>query len=743
MKIKSVRLNNFCQFRDYSVSFCDGVNFIVGRNGAGKSNLIHGIFFALTGELAFGTIQDNINYDWDQEAQPDEKSFVEVKLTHGNNNYTFKRYLKPSKFLVYKDGEFVTDRASVAKKILNEIFGVSTDIVNKHVFVLQNQMSSIFSVSATERLAFFQRLFNLDKIIEIGNVLSNIKLDFSGNRDLLLKLESDLKLLESDLLNKQTELYSFNSEFKNLELNLKEYMKYCESEQISGDFNFSVFWSDVFSNINDFIRLLNDKVSITSESELLKQEIDDINKNIENLNLVKQDLLNKKSFYDEAREKIIHYNRYALFRDEILEKESKLNSLQDELACEIKNKPVFYVDVEDPLFIERLNRFRIKESLYNTLNTTIKNQIGSHCSLTCCPICERPIDKEEFEKIFSNTFINSIKNEINNMVESKNISLNYNKKIHNINKEIDSLKMDINRLNKYLKDAGGLDVPTVSAEDVDRFYSSLSDVENKLKNFEIKLVSINAKYEKTEEQKIKIIDKIESIKEFLFRVFRQDCSENIPELENRKQKIKELISHYDKYKQCEFRLDSINNEIRKIKNEIEKKKRDINFLKATIKFGDLFYKIRNIFSKEFPAYSVSYFLDLIKLKINNVLRDFKSCFSVDFRSDSAIDVIFDNGRRISVDRLSVGQKILVSLAFRVVVSSLFTKDLGFICFDEPTAGLDLSNLSCFNESIFALQRLSCDRDFQIVIVTHEERLLPESGIFSEGFNQYKFNIIQL
>ena len=44
MKINNVRLVNFRNYIDSTINFCDGVNFILGKNAQGKTNLLESIY---------------------------------------------------------------------------------------------------------------------------------------------------------------------------------------------------------------------------------------------------------------------------------------------------------------------------------------------------------------------------------------------------------------------------------------------------------------------------------------------------------------------------------------------------------------------------------------------------------------------------------------------------------------------------------------------------------------------------
>jgi len=48
MHLKNITLNNFRNFEKSSIEFCSGLNFFIGENSNGKSNLIEAIYLLLT-----------------------------------------------------------------------------------------------------------------------------------------------------------------------------------------------------------------------------------------------------------------------------------------------------------------------------------------------------------------------------------------------------------------------------------------------------------------------------------------------------------------------------------------------------------------------------------------------------------------------------------------------------------------------------------------------------------------------
>ena len=45
MIIESLKLNNFRNFKTLNIHFTKGINFLYGKNGSGKTNIVEAIYF--------------------------------------------------------------------------------------------------------------------------------------------------------------------------------------------------------------------------------------------------------------------------------------------------------------------------------------------------------------------------------------------------------------------------------------------------------------------------------------------------------------------------------------------------------------------------------------------------------------------------------------------------------------------------------------------------------------------------
>ena len=103
MLLESIKLKNFRQFRDESISFANGdngknVTIIIGENGTGKTTFAQAFFWCLYGDTSFSD-KIMLNKIVANEMVPSQKEDVVVTLSlkHGDVNYTLTRRQSYSK----------------------------------------------------------------------------------------------------------------------------------------------------------------------------------------------------------------------------------------------------------------------------------------------------------------------------------------------------------------------------------------------------------------------------------------------------------------------------------------------------------------------------------------------------------------------------------------------------------------------------------------------------------------------
>ncbi|MEM0242613.1 MAG: AAA family ATPase, partial [Fervidicoccaceae archaeon] len=85
LKLEKLILENFYSYGSPTeISFSDGITIIVGENGAGKSSIVKGIYFAILGALPDVTIENAIH-------RGRNEMRVTLVLTDGSVKYVVTR----------------------------------------------------------------------------------------------------------------------------------------------------------------------------------------------------------------------------------------------------------------------------------------------------------------------------------------------------------------------------------------------------------------------------------------------------------------------------------------------------------------------------------------------------------------------------------------------------------------------------------------------------------------------------
>ncbi|XP_050431773.1 DNA repair protein RAD50 isoform X2 [Adelges cooleyi] len=88
-------------------------------------------------------------------------------------------------------------------------------------------------------------------------------------------------------------------------------------------------------------------------------------------------------------------------------------------------------------------------------------------------------------------------------------------------------------------------------------------------------------------------------------------------------------------------------------------------------------------------------------------------------------VQWKNGTELDMrGRCSAGQKVLACLIIRMALAETFSKNCGILALDEPTTNLDEPNITNLADSLsHIVARRSCQRSFQLIIITHDPNFL--------------------
>ena len=151
MQLKSLELVNFCQHRSLNFDYYPGVTGVLGPNGSGKSNFLDvGQFFAITGEVSIGTKKDLLNWNAKQ-------GFTRLAFAHDGADHILQRNLHNSGVSLLRNGEKFKEGAE-ANAYMTEILHMPPALLYETCFVAQGNLWEVLVMTHQKRLEYFQRL---------------------------------------------------------------------------------------------------------------------------------------------------------------------------------------------------------------------------------------------------------------------------------------------------------------------------------------------------------------------------------------------------------------------------------------------------------------------------------------------------------------------------------------------------------------------------------------------------------
>jgi len=137
-------------------------------------------------------------------------------------------------------------------------------------------------------------------------------------------------------------------------------------------------------------------------------------------------------------------------------------------------------------------------------------------------------------------------------------------------------------------------------------------------------------------------------------------------------------------------------------------------------WNDRVESLKKIFKYNALPMVVSYkYMDRVVVELNKTLSAIGVPFNIELEPDLSFTANFGS-HKVPAARLSGGQKVILTIAYRLAVNFTFATNLGLLCLDEPTVGLDDANLSSLERAFERLREFSMSNGVQIIVVTHEK-----------------------
>lgn len=156
IEFKSLRIKGFQSIRDISIDLHNqGLIWVGGSNGVGKTTLLESLFWVLTGKSArHGDRSGDDVIGWHTDTCE-----VSVDLSIGGNDYTITRGRKPNKVSLYLGEDDISARlARDTDAKIKDLVGRSKDVLQHSIFLTSGLNTRFTALSYPDRIRLFESI---------------------------------------------------------------------------------------------------------------------------------------------------------------------------------------------------------------------------------------------------------------------------------------------------------------------------------------------------------------------------------------------------------------------------------------------------------------------------------------------------------------------------------------------------------------------------------------------------------
>ena len=160
LRLCRISIDDVCQYRHGRATVCQGLTAVIGPNGSGKTNLLRGLMFGLTGMVdgSWGTQGD---LQRDGAVTPGS---VTVELCdHDMHSYVIYRPVRPSgqcQDRLEVDGKVVARRRKAVDAALEELLGVPMSLLFRVAWGRQGELAQLLVAPAASVSTFLAQVFD-------------------------------------------------------------------------------------------------------------------------------------------------------------------------------------------------------------------------------------------------------------------------------------------------------------------------------------------------------------------------------------------------------------------------------------------------------------------------------------------------------------------------------------------------------------------------------------------------------
>lgn len=724
MRIDSLHLQNFANHESLDLEFKPGVNIIVGQNGAGKSNVIRAISYALTGDL-HGTNRAAMNI---RTVNGEPLPYANVQLAfessgiQGVVSRTIQGTGSSRATLTYGPEEHRS--VSTVNTRLSELCGVDSKTASKFVFIQQGHLADLFKATNADRKDLFNLLFGTSNF---NTYINHLKGELDRYRVITKPAKTQQEYREA--------LNSMLYELEQLDNSIGEVNSKLMSKQDLESLRRELYsYRDYQSKLSKLPQLENNLESSQAKlTKLTKEQVDLSKEKSEVDDSIAELVEYRNALISKIKAKRAVYDRQRAMADLKLELDSKL------LRLEKLTEPE---EVPDPgrngsgspaeALREELDALGIPE-----LKRALRGFTGD---TPTCPTCSTSeIVNPDGSRVPVSEFVRTTQDKLNNAeraAEEIHRKLNklqeeyftyvseykhYCNVKSDLNSEVNSLNAKYELLEEQLH---GEEV--VSDTYIDSLDRELSEVEDSLQTGKELQVATGSRLRDLNTSVTDLSNTVYSLKNSIAEIKKAKVVDLDPDKAEKTIEIQDdlILTKADlqaRYEEMVRQYESL--EDQRLKDEKLEEK-----AKSRLKYGEVVQASCALLHRDaLPAYLAAAYVAPLNQEWNKILSMFDVPFTAELISapgtdmDLTLQFRFPDGIRESC-QLSGGQTCAAALSFLIAVNRQFASQAGILVLDEPTYGLSKEKLDLLPEIMYEVQEYAQSVGMQIFLVTHEDRL---------------------
>jgi len=717
MILKRLKLKNYLQHAARDIEISGTLIAVVGKNGAGKSNLLGAIQFALTGEqpgyskselLSWGASDGTVTLEFEHNGTPGK---ITRSVSGSSAEFTY--------------GDVTVRGITAVAAAVKEHIGVDKDLSKQIVFVRQAEIDSILFTDPRVRELSFQRMMGIGDVAKIYDTLGK-KLSAMSKQE-----DYDTRIADS-----KAQLESFERRFVTLSDTLSEAKTKLDAGGSISDLKAELSSIDALSNAIKSYETA--QLAVAASNEILKKCEDDIAA----VGLADETII---AALDKEMRELSELKTVATGREAAV---SALETAEARLV-ELGRPKYTHVDLANALQerddkTSAYNRIAGERRLYTTLKDGLRSAV-----LTSCPVCGSTLD----DPAAANRHVLSAIDDIQKRQEAADYELNkataafreidaaiaaYAAKesaINTVKAESENwLKKTEAHAARILELGGAAGIcarmETVSAE-LRAARATVLEV-NRLNA----VIATETKHGARAADDMVVAADIAARFGLDLRGMTQDeLAVKKDELVNRKIAVEAAVTTQTELAQQLASISGAKSELaaamtklaETVSDLVESKKAQAGLadaLKVLERVRDWFHYANG------PHVMSSMVLGALTSDVNKFLGQFTAPFTVEpMDSSLGFKCNFTDGRKVpdelpGAEKLSGGQKIQLAVAFRFAAYCMFAGKLGLLSLDEPTAYLDDQNIGRFGDLLGQIKGIAKDMGIQVLMATHERSVMP-------------------